>query len=149
MIRGIYETHLQGSNLEQSVRFYESLGLVIDYISKRRRIAFIVFNKYSEHETMLGLWEIKSDEQLSKRHIAFNVSLEDLLKAKEWLAERGIESKAVFGRDGSEPIVHASDPAAAIYFNDPDGNELEFYARIPGESRVVVSTAFLSEWNNS
>lgn len=148
MIRGIYETHLQVSDLELSIKFYESLGLVFDSISQRRKIAFIVFNKYSEHETMLGLWQIKEGELVNKRHIAFNVSLENLLKAKEWLTHRGILSKPVFGRDGSELIVHASDPAAAIYFDDPDGNELELYARIPGEPRVVKSTTFLSEWDN-
>jgi len=76
-----------------------------------------------------------------------NVTLESLLEAKKWLADKGIISKPVFGRDGSEPIVHASDPAAAIYFDDPDGNELELYARIPGVPRVLESTAFLSEWS--
>lgn len=146
MIRGIYETHLQVADLERSIKFYESLGTTVDSISKRG-IAFIVFNKYSEYETMLGLWQVKEGEQVNKRHIAFNVTLESLLKAKEWLADRGIMSKSVFGRDGSEPIVHSSDPAAAIYFDDPDGNELEFYARITGEPRVVESTNLLSEWD--
>jgi lactoylglutathione lyase len=133
MIRGIYETHLQVSQLERSVKFYESLGLVADQIVQRRRIAFFVFNKYSDHETMLGLWEIKAGEAVNKRHIAFHVTLDNLLKARDWLAEKGIPSKPVFGRDGSEPIVHANDPAAAIYFDDPDGNELELYARLPGQ----------------
>ncbi|MCS7460439.1 hypothetical protein N0M98_09825 [Paenibacillus doosanensis] len=55
----------------------------------------------------------------------------------------------MFGRDGSEPIVHASDPAASIYFDDPDGNELEFYARIPGEPRRLSATALLSEWTSA
>ncbi|MEK3917376.1 VOC family protein [Paenibacillus sp. FSL H7-0331] len=147
MIRGIYETHLQVSQLERSIQFYESLGLVIDSISHRRKIAFFVFNKHTEHETMLGLWQVSVGETVNKRHIAFNVSLDHVRMAKEWLAARGIETKSVFGRDGSEPIVHANDPAAAIYFDDPDGNELEFYARIPGEPKVVDSTKFLSEWN--
>ncbi|MCR8629807.1 VOC family protein [Paenibacillus radicis (ex Xue et al. 2023)] len=147
MIRGIYETHLQVSNLERSIEFYESLGLVIDSRSIRRKIAFIVFNKYSEYETMLGLWQVNEGGVVNKRHIAFNVTLENLLKAKEWLADRGIASKPVFGRGGAEPIVHASDPAAAIYFDDPDGNELEFYSRIPGEPRAVGSVPYLGEWN--
>ncbi|MFD0676516.1 MULTISPECIES: VOC family protein [unclassified Paenibacillus] len=147
MIRGIYETHLQVSNLERSIEFYESLGLVIDSRSIRRKIAFIVFNKYFEYETMLGLWQVNEGGVVNKRHIAFNVTLENLLKAKEWLADRGIASKPVFGREGAEPIVHASDPAAAIYFDDPDGNELEFYSRIPGEPRAFESVPYLGEWN--
>jgi catechol-2,3-dioxygenase len=146
MIRGMYETHIQVSDLNRSIKFYESLGLVVDSISVRRKIAFFCFNKYSQHETMLGLWEVKEGESVHTRHFAFNVTLEDLLNAKQWLAERGIMSKAVFGRDGSEPIIHANDPAAAIYFDDPDGNELEFYARISGEPRATSSTLLLSEW---
>ncbi|NOU92725.1 VOC family protein [Paenibacillus sp. LMG 31456] len=147
MIRGIYETHLQVGNLERSIEFYESLGLVIDSRSRRRKIAFIVFNKYSDFETMLGLWQVNEGGIVNKRHIAFNVTLENLMRAKDWLADRSIVSKPVFGREGFEPIVHASDPAAAIYFDDPDGNELEFYARLPSDPRVVESVPYLGEWN--
>ncbi|WP_342046155.1 VOC family protein [Bacillus sp. OTU530] len=85
---------------------------------------------------------------MHKCHFAFDVNLEDLREAKNWLNKRGIETKLAFGRDGSEPIVHAWTPWAVIYFDDPGGNELEFYSYLPGKPKRVSHTPTLSEWEN-
>lgn len=49
----------------------------------------------------------------------------------EWLKEREIEPIPSFGKEPIEPIVHTWMPAAAIYFHDPDHNELELIAWLP------------------
>jgi lactoylglutathione lyase len=46
-----------------------------------------------------------------------------------------------------EPIVHTWMPAAAIYFNDPDGNELEFISWLQDEPHNLGYAIYLSEWN--
>ncbi len=38
--------------------------------------------------------------------------------------------------------------AAAIYFNDPDGNELEFISSLPSEPKNLGYAVYLSEWND-
>lgn len=58
MIKGLYETHVQVCNLENSVTFYtEILGLKLAHQDENRRIAFLWVGK--DKEFMLGLWEQK------------------------------------------------------------------------------------------
>ena len=58
MITGLFETHIQVSNLESSMKFYSALpGLELAMIEQKRRIAFYWIGKRGE--AMLGLWENK------------------------------------------------------------------------------------------
>jgi lactoylglutathione lyase len=76
MIKGIYETHVQVSNLENAILFYtEVLGLRLAHRDETRPIAFLWVGE--EKEFMLGLWEQK--ENLQTRHFAFSSSKEDIL----------------------------------------------------------------------
>lgn len=143
MIKGLHETHLQVRDLERSIHFYESLGLELG--TKGEEAAFMMIGPKGRHQT-LGLWKQSEDRPLDIRHFAFEISEQDMDHAKEWLSIRGIETRAVFGRDNSEPVVHAWAPSAAIYFFDPDGNDIEFYTYLAGTPRRTEGTLTLSEW---
>jgi lactoylglutathione lyase len=109
-----------------------------------RRAAFFYFG--TEKKQMLGVWEVKQSEW-TRRHFAFGVTLEELLNAPQWLKERGIEPRESFGLQPIEPIVHTWMPAAAVYFNDPDGNSLEFITMLEGKGRPeLTGVRYLSEW---
>lgn len=140
----LYETHLQVSRLDASVAFYEKLGMKLaDYI-EGRRVAFFWFGP--DREQMLGLWEVPQGEAVQTRHFAYRISQEELSQAADWLRERGIEPRAAFGKEPTEPIVHAWMPAAALYFDDPDGNSLEFIALLDERPQQLDYTPYWSEW---
>lgn len=65
-----------------------------------------------------------------ENHVAFEVSYEDMLDAQEWLEERGIEKREPQGADHN-PFVRPHQGNASLYFEDPDGNSLEFLAWLP------------------
>ena len=49
-------------------------------------------------------------------------------------------------RATNEPDVLAWMPAASIYFDDPDGNQLEFIAMLPDAPRPELGVLRWSEW---
>ena len=127
MIKGLYETHLFVENLETSIDFYKNtLGLEPCYFEEERRIAFFWIGK--PKEAMLGLWE-KPVTQIVKQHFAFRCDEEYILnQSADFLNGKGIKPYN-FLKDGSDkPMVFSWMPAIAIYFNDPDGHQLEFIA---------------------
>lgn len=134
MIRQLYETHLQVSDVRRSVLFFERLGLPLASINEAETVAFVWVGQPGRQ--MIGLWKVPEGQALQKRHVAFEVSLDDLRQAEGWLAERGIAPKAAFGLEPREPIVHRWMPAAALYFDDPDGNELELIAVLAAETEA-------------
>lgn len=141
----IYETHVNTRNLEQSIAFYQSLGLELAYVIEERRVAFFWLGEAGTKEQMLGVWE-EPAEKFTPSHFAFAVSLDELLKIPSFLEKRGIELRPSFGLDASEPVVHTWMPAASYYFADPDGNSLEYLALLEGEARPELGVVHLSEW---
>jgi len=79
------------------------------------------------------------------RHIAFFVDLDDIKKAKIWLKGRGIEVRDESHKGTEEPVVVPNQAHAMIYFDDPDGNHLEFITRLPKEIDQSEKM-YLSEW---
>ncbi|BBI33924.1 VOC family protein [Cohnella abietis] len=142
MIKGLFETHLLVRDLDNSISFYETLGLKLGV--RYDNVAFFWITEDKQH--MLGLWQT-SEEKMQKRHFAFNVSVDDLINSPQYLFERNISLKPVFGRGTDEPIVHSWMPAAAVYFDDPDGNELEFIAMLGDKPKQLSYVPYLSEWN--
>lgn len=143
MIKGLYEAHLPVINLQKSIEFYERLGLKL-----YKRYDKVAFFWIKENESWIGLWEgdeSKIPYHPSIRHIAFSVDLEDIKQAKSWLEERGIKVRAELGFEPKEPIVIPSQAHAMIYFNDPDGNSLEFITRLPKEVDQSEKL-YLSDW---
>jgi catechol 2,3-dioxygenase-like lactoylglutathione lyase family enzyme len=142
MIKGLYETHLFVENLERSIDFYsKKMELEQCRFSDERRIAFFWIGK--EKQFMLGLWE-KPKEQIDIRHFAFECDPDWIQnESLNYLKSRNINSWN-FLNDGTKgPMVFVWMPAIAIYFNDPDGHELEFIGVLNGtpksddEKRVV------------
>lgn len=144
MIKGLYETHIQVSDLENAIKFYtEILGLEFAHKEENRRIAFLWIGK--NKESMLGLWEQK--ENLQTRHFAFTVDKEDILNySVEFLKNKNL-TPYNFLKDGIEkPMVFAWMPALAIYFNDPDGNQLEFISVLEGDGKPELGVLSYEEW---
>lgn len=144
MIKGLYETHIQVSNLENSIEFYtEILGLQLAHLDETRPIAFLWIGK--NKESMLGLWEQK--ENLQTRHFAFTADKEDILNySVEFLKNKNLKPYN-FLKDGiDKPMVFAWMPALAIYFNDPDGNQLEFISILEGDAKPELGVISYEEW---
>lgn len=145
MIKGIYETHLQVRDLKRSSEFYEKIGLKI--VHTEPRVSFFQVG-VGTHPQLLGLWQVPQGDRFSTRHFAFRVDLDFLLQSKLWLSVRGINTVAVFGRGNEEPIVHVWEPSAAIYFNDPDDNQLEFCCHLSDRPQNLDFVPTWSEWQN-
>ncbi|XXM74615.1 VOC family protein [Lysinibacillus sphaericus] len=147
MIKGLYEAHLPVSEMQASIEFYLKLGLEIAYESEK--VSFVWIEK---GKSWLGLWEadqVNIPYHASIRHIAFHVEAEDIIKAKEWLKDRRIEVREAFGFSHErQPLVLPNNPQAhaCLYFEDPDGNSLEFIAplRLDHEEEFVMMT--LEDW---
>jgi len=144
MIKGLYETHIQVRQLEAAVKFYtEVLELQLSHLDRDRRIAFLWIGEGKN--AMLGLWE--QTDNLQTRHFAFTCSKEDILnQGVSFLRKRSLKPYN-FLKDGHEqPMVFAWMPALALYFNDPDGNQLEFIAILDGEGRPELGVVSYEQW---
>jgi len=144
MIQGLYETHIQVRDLTKSVAFYtEVLGLRVAHRDPTRPIVFLWIGPGKDN--MLGLWQEETNFQ--PRHFAFRADKEDILNyAVDYLKTRDL-TPYNFLKDGIEaPMVFAWMPALAIYFNDPDGNQLEFIAVLEGEGRPELGVLSYADW---
>jgi len=144
MIKGLYETHVQVSDLEKSVQFYtDVLDLELAHRDETRPIAFLWIGK--NKESMLGLWEQK--ENLQTRHFAFTADKEDILNySVEFLKNKNLKPYNFLKNGTEKPMVFAWMPALAIYFNDPDGNQLEFISVLEGEGKPEWGVLSYEEW---
>ena len=96
---------------------------------------------------MLGLWGPSTTlgSEFHKCHIAFNVSLDELLAAGERLNTACFQTQNFAGEKTLEPSVIGWMPSAQLYFHDADGHSLEFIALLDeSPERDFVGT--LSEW---
>ncbi len=144
----LYETHVKTLNLESAVAFYKSLGLELAYYLEERRVAFFFLGDSEKKQQMLGVWEVK-EEEFVRSHFAFKVTLEQLKSVPKFLNAKGIALSSSFGLDASEPVVHSWMPAACYYFDDPDGNSLEFIALINQKPKPELGVLHLSEWEKA
>lgn len=146
MIKGLYEAHLPVSNLNRSIEFYKGLGLEFDH-QVEDNLAFLWIEK---DKSWLGLWnteKVEVEYHPSLRHIAFEVSIEDLKQSVEWLNNKGYKPRKAFGFEPKEAFVMPnSDFAhAKIHFNDPDGNSLEFICKLENPQKIE-ERMYLSDW---
>jgi lactoylglutathione lyase len=136
-VRGLFETHLTVADLSRSVAFYRDVvGLTVALEVPERGAAFHWVG--SPGQAMLGLWSIGSAPMGMQLHIAFEMSLPDVLAAPERLAAQGIQPLSFFGEPADEPSVIGWMPAAAVYFRDPDGHLLEYLTMLEGPPRPEV-----------
>lgn len=92
MIKGLFETHLNVTNLEQSAHFYEhALGLPLAHSEntegRKRRFYWIGEDR---NQAMLGIWE-KAPSEVVHQHFAFQVTLEDLKQSVSYLKAKGLK----------------------------------------------------------
>jgi catechol 2,3-dioxygenase-like lactoylglutathione lyase family enzyme len=144
-ISGLYESHLTVADLNTSIDFYRDVvGLELAHTIPERHVAF--FWVGGRERSMLGLWSTHSTP--IRLHIAFSVTLEDLVRSVSVLRSKGVTPRAGgHGPELDEPIVFPWMPAASVYFDDPDGHSLEYISILPDAPRPDLGgTVKLSEW---
>jgi lactoylglutathione lyase len=144
-VRGLFEAHLTVADLERSTAFYRDVvGLPVALEVPERAAAFFWVGEPGR--SMLGLWSTGSAPMGMTLHVAFRVSLDALLEATARLRAQGVEPLSFFGRPTTEPSVIGWMPAAAVYFRDPDGHQLEYLAMLDAEPRPDLGVVEWSEW---
>jgi lactoylglutathione lyase len=144
-IHGLFESHLTVSDLDRSVRFYsEVVGLPVALEIPARGAAF--FWVGGPGRSMLGLWSLGSAPLGLSLHVAFQVSLDQLLEAPRRLEAKGVTPRSFFDEPTSEPSVIAWMPAATLYFRDPDGHQLEYLAMLDARPLPDEGIVTWSAW---
>lgn len=147
-IRGLFEAHLTVADLDRAVAFYRDIvGLPVALELPERGAAF--FWVVEPGQALLGLWLLGSMPMGLRLHVAFDTALDDVLAAPERLREQGVEPLSFFGAPTDEPSVLAWMPAAAVYFLDADGHQLEYLAMLDAEPRPELGIVPWTEWTAS
>ena len=145
-VRGLFETHLTVRDVPRSIAFYRDVvGLPLALDLPERNAAFMWIG--GRGRSMLGLWGIGSSVNSLTLHIAFDVALPDLLAAPDGLRAHGVTPLSFFGEETDEPDVLAWMPAAAVYFQEPDGHLLEYLTMLDAEPRPDAGIVPWSEWS--
>ena len=124
-----YEPHLPVQSTARAAAFYQDIvGLEFAYRDPNRDIVFLWVG--SKQQAMLGLWapDTVYGRLPGKRHLAFAVTLEELLSLGPSLNARGIVTTNFLGEQTAEPSVLGWMPSAQLYFEDLDGHALEYLA---------------------
>jgi len=147
-IQGLFESHLPVSDLRRSMAFYgEILKLELAQVFDARKVAFYWIG--AQRDSMLGLWEVGASPQKMVLHVAFRVTLQDILDAPVTLSAANIIPRDFEGNPTDEPVVLAWMPAASLYFHDPDGNLLEFLSMLPDPPRPDLGIISWIQWKQS
>ncbi len=142
VIEGLFETHLEVTDLERARAFYENrLGLKLVYLEQKRRIAFYTFG---EKTYMLGIWEKPSGNR--RGHFAFRISPKRMLEVREHLKNLGLNPRNFLDDDSGQLYVFPWLPAVSVYFEDLDGNSLEFLAMLPEPARPDLELMTWEAW---
>jgi lactoylglutathione lyase len=114
-IRGLYEVAIPVRQLWKAEEFYRGvLGLEFGLRDDRRNWLFL----RAGGAGMIVLQE--RDGEFPSCHFAFTVGESDVERAATILREHGVATRG--------PIVHDWIPGTSLYFEDPDGHELELFA---------------------
>lgn len=151
-VEGLFETQIAVRDIERSIAFYRDVvGLELGIAQSERPAAFFWIG--GRGKSMLGMftsgsWPVKTMEH----HISFQVKLEDVLVSPQRLRSVGLtpHGRPPLGGRGQpidEPIVFGWMPAASVFFDDPDGNILEYICMLPEPPRPDVGVVSWSEWN--
>ncbi|MEK6285128.1 MAG: VOC family protein [Acidobacteriota bacterium] len=115
-IRGVYEVAIRVKDLAKAEPFYlDVLDLEVGIRDQKRNWLFL---KAGGDAGMVVLQEDKSEWPL--QHFAFTIDEADIERAATMLRERGVEVEG--------PVFHQWMNSTSLYFDDPDGNQLELLA---------------------
>ena len=144
-IRALFETHLRVTDLDAASAFYGNvLGLKIAHRSPEQNAIF--FWVGGRGQSMLGLWQ--APKVTAKLHLAFRVDLPDLLNGVQRLRAANVTPLDFDGNPTERPVVLGWMPAAALHFNDPDGNLLEFLCMLGDAPRPDLGVVSWNDWLN-
>lgn len=139
MIKGLYEIHVQVSDVARSMRFYQKLGLQLASQEDNTAFMWIV-----PRQSWIGLWQAEIPHIASK-HLAFQIDYADMQRAFAWLMQLGITPVRHKEFEPIEPVVRPRQANCSVYFNDPDNNLLELICNLPAAPRDLPMM-YLSEW---
>lgn len=142
----LYETHLPVADTAAAQAFYRDVvGLEVAHHDLTRDIVFLWAGQ--ERKSMLGLWGPGTvyGRDARKCHIAFALSLPELLAGGDRLSSLGVTCQNFAGQITTEPSVIGWMPSAQLYFADPDGHALEFIALLD-DAPDAHFIGPLSEW---
>ena len=142
----LYEAHLPVTSTETSRAFYtETLGLAFAYRDPARDIVFLWIGK--DRRSMLGLWGPGTTygSAAHRSHLAFAVSLPELLTEAKRLNALGVGTYNFAEEATAQPSVIGWMPSAQIYFRDVDGHLLELIALLDDEPDTGFIGS-LDEW---
>src|SRR4051794_17307456 len=142
----LYETHLPVRDTSAAQDFYTRVvGLRFAHRDPTRDIVFLWAGE--NRESMLGLWGPTTTygKLIREGHVAFAVTLPELLSRAEMLRTSGVRCKNFQGDETTEPSVIGWMPSAQIYFRDPDRHLLEFIALLD-DTPDAAFIGSLSDW---
>ena len=144
-VQNLFEAHLTVKQLKRAMKFYgDLLGFELASMFDQPKVAFYWIGGHGK--AMLGLWETGGGPQQMSLHVAFSVSLGDLQGSIGKLQAAGIMPLDFARNPTTEPIVLAWMPAAAVYFQDPDGNLLEYLTMLPETPRPELGVVTWCRW---
>ena len=144
-VTSLFEAHLPVADVSRSVAFYRGvLGLEVAYEDAGRGLAFVWAGEPGG--AMLGLWSLGTAPMGMRLHVAFATPLEEVLRAPDALAAAGVVPLSFFRKETREPSVIGWMPAAAVYFEDPDGHMLEYLAMLAEPARPEAGVVTWSVW---
>jgi lactoylglutathione lyase len=116
LVRGIYEVAIPVRQLERAETFYRDvLGLEVGLRDDRRKWLFL---RAGGAAGMIVLQEQAGE--FPSHHFSFTATGSDLQQAMTVLRECGVPTRG--------PVFHGWMPGTSLYFEDPDGHELELFA---------------------
>ena len=143
----LYEAHLTVADTRASHTFYtQVVGLQFAHRDRTRDIVFLWAG--DQKRSMVGLWGPSTTYggDFHRSHLAFEVSLEELLATGERLRRNGVICEDFNGQQTDEPSVIGWMPSAQLYFRDPDGHLVEFIALLDDIADPTFLNS-LSQWH--
>ena len=141
-IRDLSESHLTVSYLQRSMSFFsEVLGLEIAQVFLDRRVAFYWIG--GRGGAMLGLREVGTNPPTAKPAQCVPSRPSEPAESRRVPSVHQHDSTQLCRNPTTEPLVLVWMPAASIYFQDTDGNLLEFLSNAAGRPRTQTRSGGL------
>ena len=149
-VERIFEDHISIRDLERSLAFYrDRLGMEVGLLQSQspEGMGGALLWVGGRGSSMLGLYSLGSTWPLTimQHHVAFEVTLENLFAAPQNLRAVGLTALGGRREPIDEPVVFSWMPAASVFFEDPDGNFLEYISMLDAEPQPELG--LLTSWD--